>query len=260
MNVSASPAPPSRRRLGTEEQVALYSVFHRNPVNRAIHGATMPVIMVSGFSVLAAMAVARGGAGTLLNLGLLVLVVMIGAFAALDVVTAIGFVAWGAPAWWFGTLLVAKLSLPALLSLNAVVQGAAWYLAVQLGHERFEEWLPVPKNDGTTRALVSSNVYFERRYFLLWNVGFEVSLLESFQQLAISPFAATLDVLFALGYRPSLRARVDSLARVYVARLAQGAAILAGVEARVPGPATLDPSLVEVGAASVRMRSSQASI
>jgi uncharacterized membrane protein YGL010W len=219
-------APPSR--LGLEEQIALYSVFHRSPVNRALHNVTMPLIIISGLMILAPLGVPVPGAlGGLipLNAGLLIVVVSVGAFALLDGVTTLAFAGWALPSLLLANFVASRLDLVTLMALGFAVQGVAWFLAVRIGHERFEPTL-LWTEDGESPVPVSSNLYFRRGFFFLRNVGRSVSVVESFQQWAISPFAATLDLLFSLGYRPDLRARIDVLARTYMGRIARGETIL----------------------------------
>jgi uncharacterized membrane protein YGL010W len=214
-----------------DEQMALYCVFHRDRVNRAIHGVTMPIIMLSGLMLVAPLGIGvilPGPIGALLplNLGLAIVVVLVGAFAPLDPIAALALGGWMFPSLLIANAIAARLSLPALLAVNAALQGVAWFLAVHVGHERCEPNLLSAEQEGETPSAVSSNLYFERGYFLLRNIGRPVDGLESFQQFAISPFVATLDVLFACGYRPDLRADVQTLVGTYVARLARGEAVL----------------------------------
>ena len=133
------------------------------------------------------------------------------------------------------------MSLAALLGLNAAVQLVSWYLAVHVGHERFEPSLLAADVQGQVPVAVSSNLYFRRGYFVLRNVGRPVTELEAFQQFAVSPYAATLDLLFALGYRPALRARIEEIAREYAASIASGETVLGRAQASGDCSAEVSP-------------------
>src|ERR1700722_14222637 len=219
-----------------EEQVALYSVFHRDPVNRAIHALTMPLIILSGLMLLAPLRIPGSGPGGWLpiNLGAGIIVAAFVAFLFLDETVAIAHRACAFPLVFVAKAVAPRFGFPALLALNGAVQAISWFLAVQIGHERFEPSLLAGKTESNQPIHVSSNVYFDRGYFLLRNVGRRVSALASFQQFAISPFAATLDVLFLFGYRPKLQARIRTLVGAYLARLATGKALLPEPSGRRP--------------------------
>jgi uncharacterized membrane protein YGL010W len=222
-------AVASLSRITLEEQIALYSVFHRSRVNRVLHSVTLAFILFSGFALLAPIQLPGAAAlGDRLpwNAGLAIVAIAVAAFALLDAAAALATAAWVAPLLLLADALAARLDLPALLTLNLAMQAVAWVLTVQLGHERFEPTLLSADSRGDTPRPVSSNLYFRRGYFTLRNVGRPASLLESFQQFAIGPFATTLEALFSLGYRPELRARIDAQVQLCLARLARGEPIL----------------------------------
>ena len=214
-----------------DEQLALYTVFHQGRANRIIHGVTVPLIMLSGLVLLAPLGVLLPEAGPLggllpLNVGLAIIVAGVGAFAFLDLAAALVVGAWLFPAVFLANAIASRVSLPMLVAINAAVQGVAWFLTVRIGHGHFEPTVATADRAGGTPAEVSSNLYFERGYFVLRNVGRSVTWLEAFQQFAIGPLGVTLDVLFALGYRPELKADIHSLVGTYASRLARGEAIL----------------------------------
>ena len=223
----------SRKRLGVQEQIALYSVFHKDPVNRAIHSVTMPLIILSGLMLLAPFGPpipGMFGGQVTLNLGLVIFAATALSFFLLERLSALVMIGWLAGLVVVAEALAPRMSLAALVALNAAVQWISWYLAVHVGHERFEPSLLAADVRGDEPAAVSSNLYFRRGYFVLRNVGRKVTPLEAFQQFAVSPYAATLDLLFVFGYRPDLRRRIEMLAGEYAARIARGEAVLADDE------------------------------
>jgi uncharacterized membrane protein YGL010W len=218
-----------------DEQLALYTVFHQGRANRIIHGVTVPLIMLSGLVLLAPLGVLLPEAGPLgrllpLNLGLAIIVAGVGAFAFLDLVAALAVGAWLFPAVFVANEIASRVGLPMLVAVNGAIQGVAWFLTVQIGHGRFEPTVVTADRAGGAPVEVSSNLYFERGYFVLRNVGRPVTWLEAFQQFAIGPLGVTLDVLFAFGYRPQLKADIHALVRTYASRLARGEAILGNEE------------------------------
>jgi uncharacterized membrane protein YGL010W len=227
--VGESNAIASLPHITIEDQMALYSVFHRSRVNRVLHSVAQAFILLSGFALLAPIQLPRATAlGDWLpwNASLAIVAFSVAAFALLDATAALATAAWVAPLLLLANTLAARLQLPVLVALNLAVQAIAWFLAVQIGHERFEPTLLSADSRGETARPVSSNLYFRRGYFYLQNVGRPASPLESFQQFAIGPFAMTLEVLFSLGYRPELRARIDARVQLCLARLARGEPIL----------------------------------
>jgi len=225
-------------RLGAIEQLALYSVFHRGVANRAIHNATVPIIIASGMLLAVPLSAALH-----IDLGLVVVAGSAGAFALLDAGGALALAAWTFPALWLASALASRLTLPALLVVGLPIQAVAWFVTVQIGHERLEPTLLAAATPGAAPAPVSTNLYFDRGYFVLRNVGRPVTFLEAYQQFAIGPFALSLDLLFALGYRASLRAQIEARIAVYVGRLARGEAILGADSAPLPG--SVSPSAFE---------------
>jgi uncharacterized membrane protein YGL010W len=226
-------------RVGLAEQIALYSVFHRNPVNRAIHALTMPAILLTGVALLTPLRFGFGG--LTLDLGLAIVLLAVFAEARLDWIFALVTAAWTIPLALWSRHLASSMSLLGLLSINGVAQAVGWYLAVKVGHETFEERL-LSSEGGQGPVLVSSNIYFDRQYFLLRNLGRKASLLESFQQFAISPFAATFDLLLSLGYRPGLRAEIEHLRGAYMARIARGQDVLSPLELSIGASSPLHVS------------------
>jgi uncharacterized membrane protein YGL010W len=227
--VRLSNAVLSPSRITLEDQMALYGAFHRSRANRVLHSVTQPFILFSGFALLAPIRLPHAtplGGCLPWNAPLAIVAASVAAFAVLDAVAALAAAAWVVPLLFLADALAARMDLPALVALNLAVQAVAWFLAVQVGHERVEPTLLSADSRGDTPRPASSNLYFHRRYFYLRNVGRPASALESFQQFAIGPFATTLDVLFSLGYRPELHARIHARMHLCLARLARGEPIL----------------------------------
>ncbi|HEY2513115.1 MAG TPA: hypothetical protein VGI39_19740, partial [Polyangiaceae bacterium] len=215
-----------------------------------IHGVTMPLIILSGLMLLAPFGPSVPGVldgRVTLNLGLLIFAATAVSFLFLERLSALVMIAWLAGLVVLAAVLSHRMSVAALLGLNAAVQLVSWYLAVHVGHERFEPSLLAADARGQAPVAVSSNLYFRRGYFVLRNVGRPVTELEAFQQFAVSPYAATLDLLFSLGYRPALRARIEELSSEYAGRIARGEVVL-GAEDGSMTNAPLSPFDVDVAA------------
>ena len=224
--------PPIRSSAITVvPQVGLYNAFHRRPVNRKIHGVCVPIIMASGAMVLTAIPLPFGGShhGPLpLNAALVVIAINCIVYYPLEILAALAYTAVAVPTLVLVNLAAQRMSLGANLAINTVVQAVAWYVTVKIGHDTYEHDVAVRDGDATREA--SSNLYFDRGYFLMRNVGRRASFGESFQQFAIGPFAMMLDLLLMLGYAPELKTRIASFTRTVLQRLERGEPVLASLE------------------------------
>jgi uncharacterized membrane protein YGL010W len=212
-------------------QVGLYNAFHRRPINRRIHGICVPIIMASGAMLAAAVPLPFSDArhGLLaFNAALVIVALNCAVYFSLEIVAALAYTALAVPTLILVNFAAQHVSIPTNLAINAAVQAVAWYVTVRIGHERHEHDIVV--REGSALREASSNIYFDRGYFLLRNVGRRASFVESFQQFAIGPFAMTLDLLFALGYAPDLQRRIASFTDSVLQRLEHGEPVLASLE------------------------------
>jgi uncharacterized membrane protein YGL010W len=212
-------------------QVALYNAFHRHRTNRRIHAATAPSIMASGamLTALVPLPFASRSGPLPANLALVFFAVCSLLYLALDPLVGFAHAAIAMPTLVLMNLAAQRLSVVANITINALVQGVAWYLAVHVGHDRLER-VVVRDALGGPPYLASSNVYFERGYFVLRNVGRRATFVESLTQFAISPFVVALDALFALGYAPALERRIADFTQQVVDRLARGEPLLGSLD------------------------------
>ena len=217
-------------------QVGLYNAFHRRQVNRKIHAISVPIIMASGAMLTALVPLPFGGpqVGLLpMNAAFVIIAINCLLYFPLEIAAALAYTAIAVPTLILANLAAQHVSLTANLAINAAVQAAAWYVTVRVGHDRYESDLVV-RDAGETRN-ASSNIYFDRGYFVFRNIGRRASFIEAFQQFAIGPFAMTLDVLFMLGYAPDLRRRIASFTDVVLLRLERGEPVLASLEPTTEG-------------------------
>ena len=208
-----------RPHLNVVRHLALYTSFHRGLGNKLIHGLATPLVFFSALCLLAW--VGAPASNSLLHLGTPLAVVLFLLLATIDL--------WGALCV-FALLLVAcavaglaVASLPAVVLVPAAValQLFAWWVAVVMGHERFEPLLQV----GAQRE--DSNLYFRRRYYLAQNLGTAARPIDVVIQFSIAPLAVVQDALVFLGLRHRLERAVLAEQAQIVERLAEGRSPLA---------------------------------
>jgi uncharacterized membrane protein YGL010W len=192
------------------EQLALYTMFHRDRRSVIIHGLMMPVVVFGG---LVAFALVPHAAVALT-------LIVAALYLLLDVRVAGLFALWIAPMVWLAELTVAR-GLGFALLVIALTQTVGWLLISEVGHVRCEPKIQTPSGP------VDSNLYMRRGHLALANLGRKTGLISRLEQIAISPFALTLDAMYAFGFAPDLRAQVHRLAELNLERLAHGKPIFA---------------------------------
>ncbi len=218
-----------------EEQLALYSIFHRNPVNRRLHNITLPIILFTGAILFALVRLPSPtilGGALAPNLGIVFLLVVIPSLVLLDVATTALFTLAMVPIHVVANVMVATLPPLPLCAGTLAVHALAWFVAVQIGHQHCEPTIMAADSPESPAFEANSNLYFRRGYFLLRNVGREPSLLEALHQFGIAPIATLMDVLCFFGYRSELRARVAVLADACMDRIARGEMVFASPPSR----------------------------
>ncbi|KAM3504800.1 hypothetical protein MY11210_008217 [Beauveria gryllotalpidicola] len=178
--------------LDLERHLVFYATYHHNPVNKAIHMICVPLILTSAFAV-------ATYTGTLidlppwltvpnldLNLGTIIALIYTVLYLLLEPVA--GFIL---AAFCIGSTAFARhLSLQnpeQTLHVAVGVHVLAW-IAQFIGHVAFE---------GRAPALLDRLV----------------------QALFLAPMFVWFEILFVMGYRPELQARVDKQVSAEIARL-----------------------------------------
>ncbi|KAK0613000.1 hypothetical protein B0T17DRAFT_460893, partial [Bombardia bombarda] len=177
--------------LDLEKQLTFYGAYHANSVNVFIHVVCVPLILFSAFEV-------ASNFGPFLslpswlqvpyldaNLGTFAALTWGGLYVLLEPVagTALALICLAAAA---GTNYL-RIAYPAVATQAAIAVHVACWLLQFLGHGKFEGRAPA----------------------LLDNL---------FQAIFLAPLFVWLEVLFTIGYRPELKARVDKAVTAEVAK------------------------------------------
>ncbi|KAI1814753.1 DUF962 domain-containing protein [Poronia punctata] len=177
--------------LNLEKQLTFYGAYHDNSVNVAIHMVCVPLILFTGFTL-------ASNTGTLiplpdlitvpnldLNLGTIAALSWGGLYILLEPVagTVLAFICLGAAA--LGNAALAQN--PTLTNQAAVVVHIAAWLLQFVGHGAFE---------GRAPALLDNLV----------------------QAIFLAPLFVWLELLFKVGYRRELQARVEKEVKVEIAK------------------------------------------
>ncbi len=230
---------PYAPRLSLARHLGLYEAFHRDPVNRALHHVSLPLVVLS-----ALMLAAYSGVGSALVLG-----------AALVLAAADPLGAAIAALAGLGLVLVAD-ELVAILpgwsgpAVAVAVHAAAWFVPVVLGHLRREPLLE------TGAGLEDSNLYFRRRHYLACGLGVPVDACDRLVQAGIAPLSSIHAGLVAVGLRAALHADVVAERDAVLRSLAAGRPPFephpaVALARRVPAPSQPDPGGFPVGTASI---------
>ena len=206
------------------EHVGLYSLFHRDARNKVLHWALVPVVMVTAMVFGSALATPWSlplpGWDVPINITLLAVVMTVGSFLTISVAGALAFAAWIIPSMALTNHIVATVPVWQALLVAFVLQCAAWFGTVVIGHMRYE-----PTVDGGAAGPLDSNLYLKG-----WNrmrgFGREPSPVEAFTQFAISPLSNTLDLLFALGLCKGLEREIATVRERAAQRIREGRAPL----------------------------------
>lgn len=177
--------------LDLEKQLRFYGAYHDNPVNIAIHIACVPLILLTAFAL-------ATNTGPLievpeyatvphleLNLGTIVCLIYSALYILLEPVAGTGLSALLLLGTAAGDTLIGQYGSTA----NKVAIGVhvVCWLAQFVGHGKFEGRAPA----------------------LLDNL---------FQAFFLAPLFVWLEILFALGYRPELQKRVNSMVKQDIAK------------------------------------------
>ncbi len=222
-------------RFSATEQLALYQVFHQHPTNRLLHFLALPLVLYSGFIVLALLtgnytlnAPSEWPLSLPLNAGFFLLVGSIGLYAFLDKGTALAVLVWTLPLWLLSNWTIEQYSAVFLITFSTILQGLGWYVAVYWGHEKVEPFIEVAHEERST------NWYFKQHWYVLRKVGRQPTRLDAWMQYSIAPFDSTLDLLFALGYRPSWKAEIEALCQQKTNALANGEVLFDSLQQEQP--------------------------
>jgi uncharacterized membrane protein YGL010W len=210
-------------RFSATEQLALYQMFHQHSTNRLLHLVALPLVIYSGFLLLdlftgsyAFSAPAGWPPSIPLNIGFCLLVGSLVIYTSLDKATTLAVMGWTLPLLLLSNWTVAGNSWWFLLSVGGVLQVLGWYTAVYWGHEQVEPLIEVECKWSST------NCYFKQHWYVLREVGRPPTRLDAWVQYSIGPFASTLDLLFALGYKPSWKQDIELLCDQKIHDLAMG--------------------------------------
>jgi uncharacterized membrane protein YGL010W len=155
-----------------EDQMSVYAAYHRDARNKATHFVGVPIIVLSLFIPLSWVRVDVGG--VVITAAMLVAAVLIAYYLVLDVPLGLVMLAVFIVLGWIGHRIAAL----------GAVQGWAWFAALFVG--------------GWILQLVG-HVYEGRR----------PALADNLFQIFVAPIFLAAEVLFALGYKPDLKKRVE---------------------------------------------------
>lgn len=207
------------------QHLGLYTAFHRSQLNRWLHFGTLGGVF---FSAMVLSALVPFGPG-LLEHGATLLMLLL-AFTTLRLHPAASLVMLGiglffcALAGWVATQLPAVPLAAAAMSLHLI----SWWVSVKLCHEKVEPFVETP------HGLVSSNVYFERSYFLGKNLGVNVTFFDAWIQFCISPLSTTWDLLELAGFSNPDQPEIDRVRAKVLESVRLGAPLFTEAELEDP--------------------------
>ena len=177
--------------LDLEKHLTFYGAYHSNPVNIGIHMVCVPLILFSGFTL-----ASNTGALFYLPSWLTIphLEPTLGTLASL---------AWG------GLYLLLEPVAGTLLALMCIGAAATGNYLVEINQE------------GTTKAALALHIVCWILQFIGHGKfeGRAPALLDNlFQAIFLAPLFVWLELLFALGYRPELQARVRKAVQKEIAK------------------------------------------
>jgi uncharacterized membrane protein YGL010W len=159
-----------------EEQMAVYSAYHRDPRNKATHFVGVPLIMLAILIPLSWVRFDMAGLG--ITVAMLVAAAVLAYYFVLDLALAAAMLAVLAVLIWLAELIAA----------GGAARGWAWFSILFVG--------------GWTLQFVG-HVFEGRRPAFFDNV----------LQVFVAPIFLMAEVFFALGYKPEVRKRLSSSGR-----------------------------------------------
>jgi uncharacterized membrane protein YGL010W len=159
-----------------EEEMALYSAYHRDPRNKATHFVGVPLIMLAILIPLSLVRFDMAGLG--ITAAMLVAAAVLAYYFVLDLALAAAMLAVLAVLIWLAELIAA----------GGAARGWAWFGILFVG--------------GWTLQFVG-HVFEGRRPAFFDNV----------LQVFVAPIFLMAEVFFALGYKPEVRKRLSSSGR-----------------------------------------------
>ncbi len=219
----ALPLPERLRpRLDVVRHLAVYTSFHRAPVNKIAHGIFVPVIFVSMMCLLAYLRIPSAHPlSSLFHLATVLSFLLWTVLATVDLLGSLVLAAWLLGACVLAGAIVAHVPWWIVVPAAASVHALSWYATVLVGHTRFEQKLVVGG------AVEDSNLYFRRRYYLARGLGRAVGPADVLVQLSIAPLSVVQDLLVLAGLRRELEGEIERERERVLDRLRQASPPLA---------------------------------
>lgn len=218
-----------RPRLSAIQHLGLYGTFHRSRGNRLIHAFCVPVICGTGFALLAWMALWASPSAAGLFAAAILPVGVVAAMSLVDRTGALCLAGWLLPVCGLAAVAALELDLWPAMPVMGLVHGAAWFLAVDIGHERLEPPLVV------AGAEQSTNYYFKQHYFIARGLGCATNTADAVIQFAIGLLGSTHELISALRFRSAFAAAVEHEGERIRDRLARGLPPFPDDRRRSPG-------------------------
>jgi uncharacterized membrane protein YGL010W len=178
-----------------EDQMSVYAAYHQDARNKATHFIGVPLIMLSLFIPLAWLRIEIGG--ITLTAAMLFGAAVLAYYFILDLMLGLAMLAITGVLVWLGQLIAAQ----------GTLQGWSWFALLFVG--------------GWILQLVG-HVFEGRR----------PALADNLFQIFVAPIFLAAEVFFALGYKPSLRRRVEERAQLSRAQSAESSTSLARTSSR----------------------------